>query len=96
MSQKVKISCVITLYNRQEFINDAINSILNQSLKPGEIIVIDNSTTNIFIDQKYLDKIKIYKIMFNRDRFGEIYNWISLFDSNVYLIVFLMEIKRHK
>ena len=31
-----------------------------------------------------------YKIMFNRERFGEIYNWISLFDSNVYLIVFLM------
>lgn len=31
-----------------------------------------------------------YKITFNRDRFGEIYNWISLFDSNVYLIVFLM------
>ena len=31
-----------------------------------------------------------YKIMLNRDRFGEIYNWISLFDSNVYLIVFLM------
>ena len=31
-----------------------------------------------------------YKITFNRDRFGEIYNWISMFDSNVYLIVFLM------
>ena len=31
-----------------------------------------------------------YKITFNKDRFGEIYNWISLFDSNVYLIVFLM------
>ena len=31
-----------------------------------------------------------YKIMFNKDRFGEIYNWISLFDSNVYLIVFLL------
>lgn len=31
-----------------------------------------------------------YKITFNRERFGEIYNWISLFDSNVYLIVFLM------
>ena len=31
-----------------------------------------------------------YKIMLNKDRFGEIYNWISLFDSNVYLIVFLM------
>ena len=31
-----------------------------------------------------------YKIMFNKDRFGEIYNWISLFDSNVYIIVFLM------
>ena len=31
-----------------------------------------------------------YKIMLNKDRFEEIYNWISLFDSNVYLIIFLM------
>ena len=28
--------------------------------------------------------------MLNRERFGELFNWISLFDSNVYLIIFLM------
>ena len=63
MKNNKNISCVITVYNRQEYINGAINSILNQSLKPNEIIVVDNSSKDIFIDQKYLDKIKIFKIL---------------------------------
>ena len=44
MNNIKNISCVITLYNRQEFINGAIESVLNQTLKPNEIIVVDNST----------------------------------------------------
>lgn len=63
MNNNKSISCIITLYNRQEFINGAINSILNQSLKPNEIIVVDNSSKSISIDQKYFDKIKIFKIL---------------------------------
>ena len=61
MNKNKNISCVIILYNRQEYINGAINSILNQSLKPREIIIVDNSSIDIFIEQKYLDKIKIFK-----------------------------------
>lgn len=63
MNNNKSISCIITLYNRQEFINSAISSILKQSLKPHEIIVVDNSSKHISIDQKYFDKIKIFKIL---------------------------------
>ena len=65
MISNSKISCVITLYNRQEFINDAIECIVNQSLKPHEIIIVDNSSKEIYIDNKYLNKIKIFKILPN-------------------------------
>ncbi len=65
MISNSKISCVITLYNRQEFINGAIECIVNQSLKPYEIIIVDNSSKEINIDNKYLNKIKIFKILPN-------------------------------
>ena len=62
MNNIKNISCVITLYNRQEFINGAIESVLNQTLKPNEIIVVDNST-KIFIEEKYQNKIRLFKIL---------------------------------
>lgn len=65
MISNFKISCVITLYNRQEFINGAIECIVNQSLKPDEIIIVDNSSKKININSKLLNKIKIYKILPN-------------------------------
>lgn len=63
MINNKKISCIITLYNRQEYINDAINCVLNQSLKPYEIIIVDNSSKEILINNEYLEKIKIFKIL---------------------------------
>lgn len=57
------ISCIITLYNRQEYINGAIECILNQTLKPSEIIIVDNSSEDIQIKHEYLNKIKIKKIV---------------------------------
>ena len=63
-----KISCIITLYNRQEYINGAIECILNQTLKPSEIIIVDNSSEHIQIKNEYLNKIKIQKIVPGLDR----------------------------
>ena len=65
MVDNCKISCVITLCNRQEFINGAIECVVNQSLQPYEIIIVDNSSKQINISNKYFDKIKIYKILPN-------------------------------
>lgn len=54
----------------------------------GGIEISLNNKNNIeFI---YESVPSTYKIILNKERFGEIFNWISLFDSNVYLIVFLM------
>lgn len=63
MKSKYSISCVITLFNRQEYINNAIESVLNQSLKPDEIIIVDNSSKKISINKNYLGKIKIFNIL---------------------------------
>lgn len=42
----MKISVVITVYNLEEFVSDAIQSVLEQSYKPYEILVIDDFSTD--------------------------------------------------
>lgn len=55
----MKISIIIPLYNQQEYISDAIESALSQTVKPHEIIVInDGSTDNsLEIARKYPIKV---------------------------------------
>ena len=36
------ISCIITVCDRNNYINDAITSVINQTKKPKEIFIIDN------------------------------------------------------
>ncbi len=57
----MKISVIIPTFNQQEFLSDCIDSILNQTVKPHEIIVInDGSTDNTRgILEGYEDKIKV-------------------------------------
>ncbi len=49
------ISVIVPLYNAENYIVDALNSILNQTLKPFEIIVINDGSTD-----KSLSKIELF------------------------------------
>lgn len=42
----IKFSVVITLYNQKEFIAECIESVVNQSYKPYEIIIINDGSTD--------------------------------------------------
>lgn len=41
-----KVSVIMPVYNTAEFVGEALGSILNQSLKEIEIIVIDDGSTD--------------------------------------------------
>ncbi|MBC6431473.1 glycosyltransferase family 2 protein, partial [Nostoc sp. HG1] len=43
---KIRTSCLINNYNYAEFVSDAINSALNQTVKFDEIIIIDDASTD--------------------------------------------------
>jgi len=55
----VKISIITSVYNNKDTIEDAIKSVLNQTYKNIEYIVIDGASTDGTIDivKKYQDKI---------------------------------------
>lgn len=57
------VSVVIPTYNREEFLADAIDSVLSQTLMPLEVIVVDDGSTDASgkLLNKYQDKIKIIR-----------------------------------
>jgi glycosyltransferase involved in cell wall biosynthesis len=65
----MKISVIIPMYNSQNYIERAINSVTNQSYKDYEIILIDDSSKDdtVSICNKYLsNNIKLIKLETNK------------------------------
>ena len=73
-----KISIIMSCYNHDKFVIDAINSVLNQSFKDFEFLIIDdNSTDKTFeIVNSFKDpRIKAFR---NEKNFGMVFNTNSL------------------
>ena len=54
-----KISVIIPVYNGEKYLGNAVDSVLNQSLKPFEIMIVDDGSTDgtAQIAQKYGERI---------------------------------------
>ena len=73
-----KISIIMSCYNHDKFVGEAINSVLNQSFKDFEFLIIDdNSTDKTFeIVNSFKDpRIKTFR---NEKNFGMVFNTNSL------------------
>lgn len=63
------VSVIIPTYNRRQFVCDAIDSVLNQTYKDYEILVVDDASadeTYEFLKEKYKDKIILIRNKENR------------------------------
>ncbi len=59
-SKKPKVSVVICTYNRVEMLKDCVNSVLGQSYKSFELIIVDDASTDG--TSKYLKSVKDKRI----------------------------------
>ena len=68
-----KISVIIANYNHSKYLSSRINSFLNQSYKPFEIIVIDDKSTDNSLEiLRDFEKKKLIKLFENKKNLGPI------------------------
>jgi len=63
-----EISALMSVYNGERYLRDAIDSILNQTYQDFEFIIVDDGSTDATVDiiNSYNDKrIKLYRLPFN-------------------------------
>ena len=92
MNSNIKYSIIIPNYNKAEYIEECINSILNQTYKNYEIIMIDDGSTDNSIE--VINKFNIEPLKTNRLQAGGARNlglknatgdYIIFLDSDDYL-----------
>lgn len=73
MNNKPLVSVVMPVYNGEKFLPQAIESILNQTYKNFEFIIIDDASTDgsFEIIKKYAKKDKRIKFMRNKKNLGQ-------------------------
>lgn len=67
LEQKYKVSIIMPTFNRKNIISDSISSVINQSFKNFELIIIDDGSTDNteeFIKDEFHSYLKIGKIKY--------------------------------
>ena len=62
MDTRIEFSIIISLYNTEKYIAECLDSLINQSLKEYEVIIINDGSTDSSL-QKCLDISKKDEIM---------------------------------
>lgn len=73
---KVRISICIPTFNRADLLSQTLQSVANQTIRPYEVIVVDNGSTDETSKVgEYYRKKYDYKFIVNRKNLGMIPNW---------------------
>jgi glycosyltransferase involved in cell wall biosynthesis len=78
-----KISIIMSCYNHDKFVGEAINSVLNQSFKDFEFLIIDDNSTDKTLDIVTSFKDPRIKVFRNEKNFGMVFNTNSLIKKSI-------------
>jgi glycosyltransferase involved in cell wall biosynthesis len=72
MKKEPLVSCIIPTYNREKFLPDSIDSVLKQTYKNWELIIVDDRSTDGTkkLIEKYMKKDKRIKYVKNKHKQG--------------------------
>ena len=77
-----KISVLMSCYNHDKFVGEAIDSVLNQSFKDFELLIIDDNSTDKTFDIVNSFKDPRIKAFRNEKNFGMVFNTNSLIEKS--------------
>ena len=90
----MKISIVMTVYNGEKYINEQIDSFINQTLLPHEIIISDDCSTDKTLEilENYKNEKKInFRIFKNENNLGFTKNFEKAILKSTGDIIFLAD-----
>lgn len=81
----LKISVIVTSYNLEKYISDCIKSIVEQSLKPDEIILVDDASTDNTIELalKIYPNLKVIKQPCNKGAFLNTLSGLNIASNDI-------------
>ena len=68
MEDIMKVSIIVPVYNSESYLRDCLDSLVNQTLKDIEIIIVDDASTDKSMSiiaeykRKYPNMIKVFKM----------------------------------
>ncbi|OIM23288.1 hypothetical protein ATX61_10400, partial [Oenococcus oeni] len=92
----MKISVVVATYNGEEFIKDQLQSIVNQSVRPDEIVITDDGSSDQTLDilhdfsKNMSNDIKV-RIISNNNEHGFVKNFLNGIFNSTGDIIFLSD-----
>ena len=46
MSNSIKVSIIVPIYNMEEYLNECLDSLVNQTLKEIEVLIVNDGSTD--------------------------------------------------
>jgi glycosyltransferase involved in cell wall biosynthesis len=73
------VSVVVPVFNGERYLRESLDSILRQTYRPMEVLVMDDASTDGTADilASYRDRVKIYRQPRNRGQFGNVNDGIA-------------------